>query len=162
MHSVGPVRLVFSTTQANLQKATADDVKTLMTNLTLSLREVVELYTLRWQIELFFKELKSTLGFPQYQFRKFESVESWCELALTTFLYLESYRARQLRRRGLSDKEKRWWRHQRTHGLCQAVRLASQQSELVYLAGRLKTPRGISKLKRLLRDSLTPEYRAKL
>ena len=163
VHSVGPVRLVFSTTQANLETATADDVKTLMTNnLRLSLREVAELYTLRWQIELFFKELKSTFGFHQYQFQKFEGVESWCELALTTFLYLESYRARQLRRRGLSDKEKRWWRHQRTHGLCQAVRLASQQSELVYLADRLKNPAGIGKLKRLFRDALTPEYRAKL
>jgi hypothetical protein len=163
VHSVGPVRLVFSTTQANLQQATADDVKTLMTSdLRLSVREVVELYALRWQIELFFKELKSTFGFHQYQFRKFENVESWCELALTTFLYLESYRARQLRRRSLSDKEKRWWRHQRTHGLCQAVRLASQQSELVYLADRLKTPRGIHKLQRLFRDSLSPEYRAKL
>lgn len=163
VHSVGPVRVVFSTTQANLETATADDVKTLMTNnLRLSLREVVELYTLRWQIELFFKELKSTLGFHQYQFRKFEGVESWCELALTTFLYLESYRASQLRRRGLNDEEKRWWRYQRTHGLCQAVRLASQQSELVYFANRLKTPRGIGKLKRLFRDTLTPEYRAKL
>jgi hypothetical protein len=163
VHSVGPVRLVFSTTQANLQQATADDVKTLMTSdLHMSLREVVELYSLRWQIELFFKELKSTLGFHQYQFQKFENVESWCELALTTFLYLESYRAQQLRRHGLSDEEKRWWRHQRTHGLCQAVRPASQQSELVYLADRLKTPRGISKLKRLFHDSLTPEYRAKL
>ena len=163
VHSVGPVRVVFSTTQANLETATADDVKTLMTNnLRLSLREVAELYTLRWQIELFFKELKSTFGFHQYQFQKFESVESWCELALTTFLYLESYRARQLRRRGLSDKEKRWWRHQRTHGLCQAVRLASQQIELVYLADHLKTPSGIGKLKRLFRDTLAPEYRAKL
>lgn len=163
VHSVGPVRLVFSTTQANLETATANDVKTLMTNnLRLSLREVAELYTLRWQIELFFKELKSTFGFHQYQFQKFEGVESWCELALTTFLYLESYRARQLRRRGLSDEEKKWWRHQRTHGLCQAVRLASQQSELVYLAERLKTPSGISKLKRLFRDTLAPEYRAKL
>lgn len=163
VHSVGPVQLVFSTTQANLQKATADNVKILMTNdLKMSVREVTELYSLRWQIELFFKELKSTLGFHQYQFRKFESVESWCELALTTFLYLETYRAKQLRRRGLSDEEKRWWRHQRTHGLCQAVRLASQQSELVYLADRLKSPRGISKLQRLFRDSLSPEYRAKL
>ena len=163
VHSVGPVRLVFSTTQANLKTATADDVKTLMTNnLHLSLREVAELYTLRWQIELFFKELKSTFGFHQYQFQKFECVESWCELALTTFLYLESYRAKQLRRRGFSDKEKNWWRHQRTHGLCQAVRLASQQSELVYLAHRLETPRGIGTLKRLFRDTLAPEYQPKL
>ena len=114
------------------------------------------------QIELFFKELKSSLGFHQYRFKKFEAVEGWAELALTAFLYLEWYRMRQLSRRSLSKEEKRWWRHQRTHGLCQAVRLASQQSELHYLADRLKTPQGITKLKRLLRNSYAPEYRAKL
>ena len=161
MHSVGEVRLVFSTTKPKLTAATPDDVKILMTNATrLSLRDVVELYSLRWQIELFFKELKSTLGFHQYRFQKFPCVESWTELALTAFMYLERYRAEQLARRGLNEKEKRWWRHQRTHGLCQAVRLASQQSELKYLADRLQTAGGIAKLKRLLRDSLAPEYRA--
>lgn len=161
VHSVGEVRLVFSTMKAKLAKATPDDVKILMTNnLQLSAREVVELYALRWQIELFFKELKSTLGFHQYQFRDFACVESWCELALTTFLYLEWYRAQQLNRRDLKDEEKRWWRHQRTHGLCQAVRLASQQNELTYLAERLETPGGIRKMKRLLRNSIAPEYRA--
>ena len=78
VHSVGEVRIVFSTTQQKLAKATADDVKILMTNATrLSLRDVIELYSLRWQIELFFKELKSTFGFHQYQFRKFACVESW-------------------------------------------------------------------------------------
>ena len=60
---------------------------------------VIELYSLRWQIELFFKELKSTLGFHQYQFQKFEPVEGWAELALTTFMYLEWYRVQQMSRR---------------------------------------------------------------
>lgn len=163
VHSVGEVRLVFSTTQPKLAKATPDNVKILITNATrLKLQDVIELYSLRWQIELFFKELKSTFGFHQYQFRKFACVETWVELALTAFLYLERYRAEQLARRGLSDKEKKWWRHQRTHGLCQAVRLASQQSELKYLADRLQTPGGIQKLKRLIRNSFAPEYRAAL
>jgi hypothetical protein len=163
VHSVGEVRLVFSTTKQKLAKATPDDVKILMTNATrLSVREIVELYSLRWQIELFFKELKSTFGFHQYQFQNFQAVESWSEVALTAFLYLERYRAEQLARRGLSDKEKDWWRHQRTHGLCQAVRLASQQSELKYIAERLETPGGINKLKRLIRNSFAPEYRAAL
>ena len=71
-----------------------------MTNdLRLSVRAVIELYSLRWQIELFFKELKSTLGFHQYQFQKFEPVEGWAELALTTFMYLEWYRVQQMSRR---------------------------------------------------------------
>ena len=100
MHSVGEVRLVFSTTQKDLPTATPDDVKILMTNdLRLSVRPVIELYSLRWQIELFFKEFKSTLGFHQYQFQKFEPVEGWAELALTTFMYLEWYRVQQMSRR---------------------------------------------------------------
>lgn len=161
VHSVGEVRLVFSTTQAKLAKATPDDVKILMTNdLGLSVREVVELYSLRWQIELFFKELKSTLGFHQYRFREFERVQAWSELALTTFLYLEHYRLDQLQRRNMSDREQQWWRHQRTYGLRQAVRLAIQQRELHYLTHRLETQGGIRKLKQLLAASFPAEYRA--
>jgi hypothetical protein len=161
VHSVGEVRLVFSTLNKDLQTATPDEVKILMTNdRRLSVRDVIELYSLRWQIELFFKELKSTLGFHQYQFQRFEPVEGWMELALTAFLYLEHYRAQQLRRRDLSEDAKRWWEHQRTYGLCQAVRLASEQTELEYLADRLETPGGIRKLKGILRNSFPKEYRA--
>ena len=61
--------------------------KILMTNdLSLSAKQIVEWYALRWQIELFFKELKSTLGFHQYRFRKFDRVEGWDELIQVTFL----------------------------------------------------------------------------
>jgi hypothetical protein len=161
VHSVGEVRLVFSTIKEDLKTATPDDVKILMTNdLRLRLRDVIELYSLRWQIELFFKELKSTLGFHQYQFQAFEPVEGWVELALTAFLYLEWYRAQKMSRRDLSDDEKRWWQHQRTYGLCQAVRLASEQNELQFIASRLESPGGIRALKRIIRSSFPTEYRA--
>ena len=161
VHSVGEVRLVFSTTKKDLKTATPDDVKILMTNdLRLSVRDVIELYSLRWQIELFFKELKLTLGFHQYQFQKFEPVEAWAELALTTFMYLEWYRVQRMSRRDSSDEEKRWWEHQRTYGLCQAVRLASEQNELQFIADRLETPGGTRTLKRIIRNSFPKEYRA--
>ena len=56
VHSVGRVNLVFSTMKPELQEATAQDVKLLMTNATnMSVSEMIELYSLRWQIELFFK-----------------------------------------------------------------------------------------------------------
>ena len=161
VRSVGAVRLVFSTKKLTLTKATPDDVKILLTNdLTLSLRDVIELYSLRWQVELFFKELKSTLGFHQYRFQRFECVEAWVELALTAFLYLEWFRAKQLTRRGLTDKEKAWWRSQRTFGLSQAVRQASQRADLKYLADRLQTTGGIRKLKHLILHRFPSEYRA--
>jgi len=161
VHSVGEVQLVFSTTKKDLETATPDDVKILMTNdLRLSVRDVIERYSLRWQVELFFKELKSTLGFHQYQFQRFDPVEGWVELALTAFMYLEWYRVQQMSRRDLSDEKKRWWQHQRTYGLCQAVRLASEQSELHYIANCLDTPGGTRRLKRLIRNSFPKEYRA--
>jgi hypothetical protein len=163
VHSVGEVQLVFSTTNMNLIHATPDDVKILMTNdLQLSPQEVVELYSLRWQIELFFKELKSILGFHQYRFRCFAAVEGWATMALTTFLYLEWYRAERLRQDTLAEEKKRWWRHQRTYGLCQAVRQDSQQAELEYLAARLATPGGIAKLKRQVKQGFPAEYQAKV
>jgi hypothetical protein len=161
VHSVGEVRLVSSTAQKGLKAATADDVKILMTNdLGLEARDVIELYSLRWRIELMFKELKSTLGFHQYRSRAFAAVEGWVELALTAFLYLEWYRVQQLARDDLGEEAKRWWRHRRTYGLCQAVRLASEQEELSYIAARLEAPGGIRALRRIIRDSFAKEYRA--
>jgi hypothetical protein len=161
VHSVGDVQIVFSTTNKDLKTATPDDVKILMTNdQRLSVRDVVELYSLRWQIELFFKELKSNLGFDQYQFQRFEPVEGWVEVTLAAFMYLERYRVQQMARRDLSADEKRWWEHQRTYGLCQAVRLACEQNELRYIAERLETPGGIRKLREVIRDSFPKEYQA--
>jgi hypothetical protein len=160
VRSVGRVQLVFSTTKPNLKTATPDDVKILMTNaLDLSVTEVIEMYSLRWQIELFFKELKSTLGFAQYSFEKFPAVEAWAEIAIATVLFLEHERAKRLRDRRLSKETRRWWESQRLHGLSLAYRQECQGRELKYLSDRLKTPGGIAKLKRLLAAALPPEYR---
>ena len=94
VHSVGKVRLFFSTTKAPAQGHRVEVQKTLMTNdEKLTLRDVIELYQLRWQIELFFKELKSTLGLHHYRFKEFEKAETWVKLCLVTFVYLEWIRA---------------------------------------------------------------------
>lgn len=157
---VGRVLLVFSTTKAELSAATPDDVKILMTNAThLRAREVIELYSLRWQIELFFKELKSTLGFDQYRFQSFAAVESWAEIAITTVLFLEQLRMQRLRDGRLSHERRQWWSRQRLHGLCAAYRQECEGQELHYFAVRLKTPGGITKLKRLLTAATPPEFR---
>lgn len=157
---VGRVQLVFSTMKPNLAAATPDDVKILMTNaLHLSVREVIELYSLRWQIELFFKELKSTLGFSQYRFQCFQAVKAWVETAILTVLFLEHLRAQRLSDRRLSKEARRWWEAQRLHGLSAAFQQECSRQELNYLADRLKTSGGITKLKRLLQAAMPPEYR---
>lgn len=163
VRSVGHVQLVFSTMKQNLRKATPDNVKILMTSaLKLSLREVLELYAVRWQIELFFKELKSTLGVGQYQFQSFQAVEAWINSAITTVLFLEHERAKRLADRRLSEEKRRWWKSQRLHGLCEAFRQECTGRELKYLADRLKTPCGVQKLQRQLTNALPSEYRAKV
>jgi hypothetical protein len=122
VRSVGRVALVFSTMTNDLCAAKPQDVLVLMTNVThLKARQIVDLYTCRWQIELFFKEIKSRLGFDQYRFRVFEATLAWVEIALSTVICLETMRAEKLADRKLDAKAKEWWRVQRLHGLCEAV-----------------------------------------
>lgn len=160
VRSVGRVQLVFSTMKPDLKTATPDDVKILITNaVDMSVTEVIELYSLRWQIELFFKELKSTLGFAQYSFQDFHAVKAWVEAAITTVLFLEHERIKHMQDRRLSKEARRWWESQRLHGLCHAYRQQCDEAELKYLSDRLKTSGGIAKLKRLLSNALPKEYR---
>ena len=161
VHSVGSVQLVYSTTKKNLAKATPDDVKILMTNAKhLSLGQIIDLYSLRWQIELFFKELKSRLGFDHYRFKRFSEVEGWVTLALTTVLFLETTRAKQMTRRDLTKEQRQWWSMQRLHGLSEAFIQTTESNELKYISDRLKTRGGIAKLKRWLHNTSPTEYRA--
>lgn len=158
VHSVGEVQLVFSTRTKPTKHQPVDVQKILMTNeRRASAKQIVEWYGLRWQIELFFKELKSTLGFHQYRFRQFACVEGWDELIQVTYLYLEWYRARQLQRRDLPEEKKKWWRWQRAHGLCLAVRQAAEQADVEEIAARLETPTGLQRLRRLLKRALPKE-----
>jgi hypothetical protein len=160
VHSVGRVKLLFSTTKETLREAKPDELKILMTNAThLSARTLVELYSCRWQIELFFKELKSRLGFDQYRLREFEAVRGWVELALTTVLLLETWRAEQLAKRTWTKQEREWWRVQRLHGLCEAFIRETEANELQYFAERLQTQGGVAKLKRLLQNGTPNESR---
>jgi IS4 transposase len=159
VHSIGPVQLIFSTTEQTLSNATPDNVKILMSNnQRLRPAELVELYTLRWQIELLFKVLKGTLGMDQYRFQKFAAVEGWIETAVLSMLYLEWYRLDQLNRKDLVEAERKWWDRQRAHGICQVIRLRSQQADLEYIAARLQTDGGTKKLKRLVREAIPHEY----
>ena len=165
VHSVGKVRLFFSTTKAPAQGHQVEVQKILMTNdEKLTLRDVIELYQLRWQIELFFKELKSTLGLHHYRFKKFEKAETWVTLCLVTFVYLEWIRAHKLKQKALKKKEREWWQAQRTYGLALAVRQEAEQRELKLLAEKMETPAGRKVLAKQLRQRapVTPSRQRRL
>lgn len=160
VHSVGDVLVFVSTTKKPQRGQPLHEPKILLSNdPNLTAREAVLRYTLRWQIELFFKEMKSVLGMVQYRFRDFTRVERWVDLALATYLYLEGYRRRRLEQPRRSEKERTWWESQRTAGLCRAVRCERDDQELQWLERRLATPGGCRRLRRLLRAGLPRDLR---
>jgi len=54
--------------------------------------EIVEGYSMRWQVELLYRELKSDLGLGHYQVVSLEGIRAHVHLALMAFLMMEMYR----------------------------------------------------------------------
>ena len=122
--------------------------KVLMSNDgTRTAAEAVQLYDLRWQIELFFKECKGTLGLHRYRFREFVKVENWVQACLVSFVYLEWYRAWQLGRRDQDEGCKGWWRWQRCYGVSVAMGQATEEHDLRRVYRLSETPTGQRKLR---------------
>lgn len=160
VHHVGDVQLVFSTKEQPAPNQTVKIQKVLMTNETRwSARRIVQNYNLRWQIELMFKELKSTLGLDHYQFRQFLKVERYVAACLITFLYLEWYRLRILARPKLMEAERKRCAAQRTHGVCRAVRQHAEANDLRHIAQACRTKTGLRRLRRELQQAIPLEYR---
>lgn len=162
VHSVGDVQIVFSTIQEPQrgQPIERDQVKILLCNdPSLSAEFVVALYALRWQIEMFFKELKSVLGMHHYRFRRFDCVEAWVEACLITYLYLEWIRWRRLKNKTTTATERKWWSWQRSYGLARAVRERAEETEISAIYASLNSAWGVRKLRRTLKTALPPESR---
>jgi hypothetical protein len=154
VHHVGLVVLLFSKTSKPRPGEKVNSDKLLLSNALQAGAEQLTLwYSLRWQIELFFKECKSVLGLGQYRVPKFVQVKGWVELCLLAFCYLEWYRARHLLQGGLSDEQRRDWSCARSWRLCQLIRLRMRHEELERLYRWACTPTGRRKLKRALRDA---------
>ena len=154
VHNVGDVLLVFSTKEQPQAGRAVAVQKVLMTNdVTSTAAAVVALYDVRWQVELFFKELKGTLGLHRYRFREFAKVEGWAQACLVAFCYLEWYRAEQLGRRDVTDKEARWWQGQRCYGISAAVWKRAEDHDLEKLRRWSGTKAGLKRLRRALRQA---------
>lgn len=55
-------------------------------------RKLIEYYELRWQIEIFFRELKSFMGLVDFTGENFEAYERFVDMVLLAYLFLEWYR----------------------------------------------------------------------
>jgi hypothetical protein len=154
VHSVGEVRLVFSSMQAPQPGAKVQIQKILMTNaLSWSAERIVAIYDLCWQMELFFKEGKRGLGLARYRLRHCNRVERWVTLCLVAFSYLEWLRLRRSRE-GDWGRPAAWWRQQRVGGLREALRERLEEESWEQLGRWSRSQAGLRKLKRCLRQAL--------
>ncbi len=159
VYKVGLARVLFSTSKAIVAGQRVEVQKVLLSNdLERTTEDIIEIYDLRWQIELFFKECKSVLGLAGYRFRGFQEVQGWVNGCLLAFGYLEWYRLQLLgQARTAADKE-RWWR-QRSHGLTVAVQQEVEREDLLAMLEMSQTAVGLANFQKQLRQALPKEYR---
>jgi hypothetical protein len=156
VHNLGRVRVVFSTTVQPQSGQAVVVQKILLTNLlTWEAAQVVAAYAVRWQIELFFKELKSDLGLSRYRVRDFVEVEGWVQACGIAFCYLEWYR----RQRQDTSGRPEWWFRQRTSGLALQVLQEIETADLERVAMQLGTAEGRHWLLERLRRAVPLEQR---
>jgi hypothetical protein len=160
VHNVGKARVFFSTSQTIVKGQPVKVQKILLSNdLERSTEDIIEIYSLRWQIELFFKELKSVLGLADYVFKWFNEVQGWVNGCLLAFMYLEWYRLQMLQQTKDSPAERERWRRQRSHGLALAVQQDVESEDILVMLEMTQTREGLAHLQQLLREALPKEYR---
>jgi hypothetical protein len=156
VHNVGAVRVVFSTNERPKAGPKVQAKKVLLSNLLdWDAQRLVSAYAARWQIEVFFREMKSDLGLSNYRVRDFQEVEGWVQACCIAFGYLEWYRLR--RREGSQRKE--WWFRQRTRELALPVRQEIEWLDLQQAATEMESEEGRARLRACLRRAVPLEQR---
>lgn len=149
VHNVGRVTLLFSSKQDPGKTQAKFVQKVLMSDAVgVEARTLLHWYALRWQVELFFKEMKGQLGMCQYQLRDFDRVEGWVSLCVLAFCYLE-YNRRELLAAG-GRKERAYWQAARTQALRARLRQEVERADLLELIDRSKDRAGRERLTALL------------
>jgi len=119
------------------------------TDPTATVRQVIQWYEVRWQVELFFRELKSRMQFERYVLMKFEAVERYLDLLLMGLLLLEKQRLQDMQHDG--DEVGEVWVQARTTDRLRMLEVLCQQWNVDYLEERLRTPGGTRRVLRTLR-----------
>src|SRR5207244_10129823 len=112
--------------------------------------ELLRWYALRWQIELFFKEMKGELGMCQYKTKHFARVVGWVNLVVLSFCYLQWWRGQRLSKAG--KQERPYWQSARTHALRAQLRQQVEQADVRELLRVARTARGKKRLSDLLKS----------
>ncbi len=149
IHNVGEVALLFSTKTDPTASGGVNVQKALISNaVSATTEQLLAWFALRWQVELFFREMKSDLGMCQYKLGPFARVVGWVNLSVVSFCYLEWYRWQQ--QQEATGKDKPFWQRLRTAGLKEKVRQQVQRAELEALLCLAAADDGQQRLRSLL------------
>ncbi len=112
-------------------------------------RDLIEWYEVCWQVELFFRELKSRMQFECYVLMKFEAVERYLDMLLMGLLLLEQQRLRDMQREGVKIGAD--WVQARATDRLRMLESLCQRWNVAWIEHRLRTVGGRCRLLRELR-----------
>lgn len=146
---MGEVQVVFSHKETD--EPQLKNMRYIVTDmLYLSTCSILTIYSYRWQIELFFKELKSYLGLGNYQMLSFRAIIRHVDCVIMAFMYLEHLRICKLKE---NPKDKKWL-YSRTLQMSYVLQHEVRMTNLTYLKRNLKSESGFSKLEQMLMEKL--------
>jgi hypothetical protein len=123
------------------------------TDPTATAQQVVQWYEVRWQVEIFFRELNSRLQFGGYVLMKFEAVERYVDLLLMGMLVLEQERLRDLQAQGPpAARGGEAWVQARTTDRLRSLEELCAEWNRGQIERRLRTERGRQRLLKDLRQ----------
>jgi len=124
------------------------------TDPTATARQVIEWYEVRWQIEIFFRELKSRMQLGGYVLMKFEAVERYLDLLLTGFLLLEQQRLKAMECAGPpAERGGEEWVQARTTDRLRSLEALCHEWNVAEIERRIRTPSGRRRLLKDLKES---------
>ncbi len=116
---------------------------------------IVEFYEMRWQVEVFFRELKSDLGLEDYQGCDFGAFERHVDLTMLSFMCLEDMRREEMARTR-SPVRRREFARLRTRGMKRRLKLEAHAADVEWIMELASSRRGRRKAVRLLPNLKIP------
>jgi hypothetical protein len=124
------------------------------TDPSVTARQVIEWYEVRWQVELLFRELKSRMQFGCYVLMKFETVERYVDFLLMGLLLLEHHRLRDMKQAGPpTERAGEPWVQARVTDRLRSLEAQVDQWNLLQIESALRTNSGRKRLLDELRNS---------
>lgn len=157
--NIGDTNVVLSYKHENssLDEKNASFRLLLCNNLHLSAEEIIAYYSMRWEIETFFREQKSHLAFRDFEACDPLACEKFTDLLTVSFNFLEFYRLQLIDNPDpVLVKSQESFNWMRTKELKQTFIREANADSIIWLLERSKTPFGVRRIRESLFKLMCP------